>query len=286
MGIPCYGLHEGYDQLVLSAYTQHDVCVPPPVKVPCVPHIIEPATMGWFGGMVVTHKVGKKTYFDGKPAVQQGHDCGYLIPHFGPPNALLAVHILFSKHKVMFPVSKVLIENKALGSYLIAFLGLICSQVLSLPTGVVIPIRCTVFASMSALDVFLGLLFIGIDMIIDKLWDKFGKGVSNKIASTISSKIAKSAIEAAAKATANQASKLLLGKVPGFLARQIAAKVIDHLAKSWAAGPIAQGLPFLPIHIRDKVVGDKHQELPTVGIGRGNITKITFFPQKSHTTGN
>jgi len=281
--VPCYGLHQAMDQLALGTIPTHDICVPPPVKVPCVPHILEPGTIGWPGGYFITHKVGDKTFFDGSKAVQQGHDCGYLIPHIGPPNVLLAVHILFSKHKVMFPVSKVLIEGKALGTYLIAFLGLICSQVVSRPSGIVIPIRCTVFATMSALDIFLGLVFIAIDMAIDKLWDKYGKGISDKIASKISSAISKKAIEAAAKAAVKEVvepvlTDVILKPAAGFLGRQVAAKAIDHIAKSFVVGPILQGLPFLPIQI-----ASPQPVLPSVGVGRGNKVKITFFPRGGQT---
>src|SRR5262245_5621497 len=109
----CYGLNQGYTQLGLGVFYMHDAWCPPPPPAPILKYmpgmIVEgPAFMGWFGGLFVTHKHGLKTFFDGGKALQQGHDAGYLIPHLPiPPHLLLFVHMLVSKHKVMFPILSV-----------------------------------------------------------------------------------------------------------------------------------------------------------------------------------
>jgi len=266
----CLGLNEGYTQFGLSAFTMHEVWIPPAVPVP-VPGIIEgPAFMGWFGGLTVTHKVGKKTNFDGNPAVQQGHDCGYLIPHIQTPNILLPMHIAFSKHKVMFPVSTVLIEGKPLGTYVLLILGgLICANPVSLPTGVLICLKCTVFAHLSGIDIFLGVLFIGIDMALDAIWNKFFKGRVNKMADGLM------------KAAGRQVGQMFTSMAANYITRKAVGKLVDHVAKTWITSPLFQGLVTLPLRATDI----PPEAIPSIGVGRGNVTKVTFFPTTDQTAG-
>ena len=108
-------LNAGWLQIGVSAFTMHDQAVPPvpplPTPLPAIPGLIEgPAFMGWPPGML-SHKTAPTVKVDGNPGVQQGHDIGYVIPHFAiPMNALCALNTLLSKHKVMFPVSSVKIS--------------------------------------------------------------------------------------------------------------------------------------------------------------------------------
>ncbi len=89
-------LHASCTHLVLSV-TRHDVQLPPPppAKPPPVIHI-ETATMNWLPvPNALLHKVQANVLADGAPAVNNGHDVGYLIPHIGPVNAMLPIHIAF-----------------------------------------------------------------------------------------------------------------------------------------------------------------------------------------------
>ena len=112
----CWGLNQGYTQWVFGV-PMHDQWIPPPITLKYMPGLLDgPAYMGWHPGRWFTHKVGSKTYFDGNKAVQQGHDVGYIIPHIAlPVNVMMAINLLTSKHKVEFPVTSVLVENKPMG---------------------------------------------------------------------------------------------------------------------------------------------------------------------------
>src|SRR4051812_37664626 len=119
-------LNAGFNQFGISMFNMHDQYLPPPPPAPPLPSIPGafegPAFLGWPPGFFV-HKKAPKVIVDGNPGIQQGHDVGYIIPHLAiPMNALCAVHTLLSKHKVMFPVSSVLLEGKPVGTYLWGFL--------------------------------------------------------------------------------------------------------------------------------------------------------------------
>lgn len=144
-------LNAGYMQLGVSAFTAHDQYippVPPAPPLPAVPGLIEGAALGWPVAAFL-HKKAPTVLVDGNPGIQQGHDVGYGIPHLAAPvNALMAVHTLLSKHKVMFPVTSVLLEGKPVGTYAFGWVGgLICANPISLPTGVLVKIKCTVETS-------------------------------------------------------------------------------------------------------------------------------------------
>ncbi|HEY0134346.1 MAG TPA: hypothetical protein VGB85_09710 [Nannocystis sp.] len=268
----CLGLNQGYLQFGLSAFTMHDQWLPPPIALKYIPGLIEgPAFMGWHPGRYLTHKVGKTTYFDGNCAVQQGHDVGYLIPHFAIPlNVMCLINTAFSKHKIMIPVMSVLIEGKPMGTYLIAYLGLICASPVSLPTGVLIPLSCTVLSELTLKDIMIGLLFIAVDIIIDAIWslvvkgDKWGKfGL-------------KGPHPAFYKAALDRIfNKAMTGPVAALITRQALNKLADHLVKSWLVSPLVGGVIF---QTGQPLLGVPRGSLPTVSVGRGSNLKHTFFP--------
>src|SRR5215471_9382181 len=174
----CWGLNQGCGQWVIGV-PMHDQWLPPAVFPKAVPGLFDgPVPMGWPVGLIVTHKVGQKTYFDGHLAVQQGHDPGYLILHTSIPilNYMLPVNMLTSKHKVEIPVTSVQIEGKFMGTYAYVARGLICSQPVSLPTGIMIPFHSTVFSDLTWEDLILGLIFIAMDIIVDAIWAMVFKG--------------------------------------------------------------------------------------------------------------
>src|SRR5215475_15678805 len=117
----CWGLNQGWTQWAFGG-TFHGQYLPPPAPDKCMPAIDLPAPMGYPPGIKLTHKVGSRTYFDGNKAVQQGHDIGYFIIHFAlPTNWLMLINSIFSKHKVEFPVTSVLIEGQPMGTYVFMF---------------------------------------------------------------------------------------------------------------------------------------------------------------------
>ncbi len=173
-------LNAGWGQFGVSAFTMHDQFLPPPVPLPGIPGLIEgPAFMGWPPGSHLGHKKARTVIVDGNPGVQQGHDVGPLIPHFAIPlNTLCLVHTGLSKHKVMVPVSSVLLEGKPVGTYgFWVLLGLICANPVSLPTGVLMATTGTVQTTATLGDILKGLAYIAIDIVVDLLWRKLMKGL-------------------------------------------------------------------------------------------------------------
>ncbi len=176
--IPVPGLHGGYLQIAISAFTMHNQSIPVVPAAPNVPGIIEtPGFMAAPGGFLGA-KLARTVFFDGSPAVQEGHDIGFFIPHIAAPlNILMAVHTLLSKHKVFFPVSSVQIEGKPMGVYALLFIpGEICANPVSLPTGVVLLFKGTILSSISLADIAAGLWTLAKDVALDMVWNKLTSG--------------------------------------------------------------------------------------------------------------
>jgi hypothetical protein len=252
-------LNAGWLQIGLSAFTMHDQALPPvppaPTPLKSIPGLIEgPAFMGWPPGML-SHKTAPSVRSDGNAAVQHGHDIGYLIPHFAiPMNAMCALNTLLSKHKVTMPVSELQVEGKPAGTYLFFLLGEICANPVSLPTGVVILLQCTVWTSLSVGDLMIGLAIICIDVVFDFIWNKV-KGLIPKVPGQKNLQVL----------TGLGLGKMLLAPggaklVGGYLLREGANKVIQHILKTWILSPLVTGLPF-----------------GKSGIGRGNWAYHSFF---------
>ena len=244
-------LNAGWLQIGVSAFTMHEQALPPvpvPAPNPPIPGLIEgPAFMGWPPGML-SHKTAPTVKVDGNPGVQQGHDIGYVIPHFAiPMNALCALNTLLSKHKVMFPISSVKLEKKPVGTYLLFLAGLICCNPMSLPSGVLIILKCTVWTKMTLADFFKGLAMIAIDMLFDRIWNKV-KGRLPRLPG------AQKGVEVLGDLTLRE---MVLwggaGLVGRYVVREGANKVFQHIVKSWVLGPLVTGLPW-----------------GKVGVGRGN----------------
>lgn len=255
----CPILSAGWGQVGISAVSVHKQWLPPPLETDALPALFEgPAPMGWPPGFL-SHKTAPTVVVDGNPGIKQGHDIGYLIPHFAlPMNGNCALQTLFSKHKVMFPVSTVLLQGNPAGTYLGFTLGLVCSQPVSLP-GHVLLFHCTVMTSPSPLDLVKGFAYIAIEVGFDCLWDKYMKGPLNS-----------ALLRAAEKAGLNVAFRLLkeANTVAGNLVCSAAGKILgdlperlaQHILKSWVVGPTVKGL------VRGSVV-----------VGRGDILSHKFF---------
>lgn len=258
-------LNAGWTQYGVSAFTWHDHAIPPipplptPLKVPASPPgLIEgPVPMGWPLGFI-THKKAMKVNADGNPAIQTGHDIGYVIPHFAiPMHVLLAIFTLLSKHKPPYPVSKVKIEGKEAGSYLFFLLGIICANPVSLPTGVVLLFKCTVWTSFSIMDLLKCLLNIAIDIIFDLLWNKItGKFKWLKPSPFRTPQALDFVFAQGFRQLLPWAMTSTVGR---YLLAETGNRVIQHIIKSWVVGPLVTGLPK-----------------GTMGLGRGRAS-VKFF---------
>jgi len=238
-------LNAGYCQIGISLFTAHDQYMPPPPPappLPAIPGILEGAALGWPVASFL-HKKAPTVLVDGNPGIQQGHDIGYGIPHYAaPPNALMAVHILLSKHKVMFPVSSVLLEGKPVGTYVFGhFGGLICANPISLPTGALIKIKGTVETSATLGDILRGLAYILLDQILDLLWNKVKGANAFKWVSEKTSRLLDPLKAFLGKAWVSFGKLLFLDLYHGL--PKLWDKLVQHVLKSWIASPALGGLP-------------------------------------------
>jgi hypothetical protein len=245
-GIPLPILHADITNLIVSMFMMHDAFLPPMPPLPKVPlpGLIEgPVSLGWPPGTIV-HKKAFTVMSDGAPAVQHNHDAGYLIPHIQlPPNALSPVHMAFSKHKTMFPVSSVLIKGSPAGTYMPFLLGQICCNPVGLPTGLVMLIKCTVWTSSTWTDFFKGLANIALDVAIDALWNRLFKGGWIKPAK--GKEVLKLPLQGGDFAHVLSGYTVrevfqdsgAMRVVASWIRRQMRNKVIDHVIKSWIATP-------------------------------------------------
>jgi hypothetical protein len=220
----------------------------PPIPPAILPGLIEgPWPMGNPAG-TLSHKKAPSVLVDGNPGVNQGHDVGYLIPHFAiPMNAMCAMNMMFSKHKVMIPVSSVKIKGNSAGTYLAFLLGEICCDPVSLPTGVVLLFKCTVWTEPSLMDFVKGVLYIALDMVVDYVWGKFFKKIFQKVpeSSKLLDKVARTlglgfALQPGAGAFTAIAQGGL-GLVTRYMMPRLANKAIDHLVKTWIVSPLVTG---------------------------------------------
>lgn len=179
MGVPGPGLHRGFLQLGVSAFTIHTQLIPPAPPTPApIPGLIE--IPGFMQNPISQYqaKAGTTVFFDGGPAVQEGHDMGFLIPHFAiPMNVLCGVNTLLSKHKILVPIGKVKIQGKNMGSYIMFLPGQICADVVSIPTAVVMLLKCTVWSTVTWADVFAAVITSLIDAAFDFIWSKLTGGI-------------------------------------------------------------------------------------------------------------
>jgi hypothetical protein len=234
----------------------HDQAIPPPIPITAVPGLVEgPAFMGNALGKA-SHMTGKAVYFDGHRAVQKGHDMGYGIPHFAlPPNALMAVHTMVSKHKVITPVQSVLIDGKPLGTYVGFLGGEICCNPVSLPTGVVMLLKCTVWTQLNK-DGFKAFVLQYLeDATFDMLWKKtFGKLFKWSDKSNIEMLGGFDSVKEASE----QGGSFLIKR---YLLRKLVDAPSNDIGKRWLFEPF-----FKPL------LHGKHPQ-----IGRGNRLSHEFF---------
>lgn len=218
MGAPGPGLSQGFLQMGVSAYTMHSQFTPPPPPappIPFVPGLIEGPGFMYTPVSIWTRKISGNVFFDGNPACQEGHDMGFFIPHFAiPMNVLCAVNTALSKHKVLVPVGKVQINGKSMGSYIMFLPGQLSSDPVSLPTAVLMLLKCTVWGGVTWADVGAMAITSVKDAALDavffflcggtaggstagRLFGAVGKGLFGKVSDTVLRTFAQNMLESA-----------------------------------------------------------------------------------------
>jgi hypothetical protein len=279
----CYGLNQGWQQIGVGTFFTHDIWPAPSAPIEkFMPGMFEgPAPMGWIGGRYVSHKVGTTTYFDGNPAVQQGHDAGYFVLHSPQTLLMWPIHTSFSKHKVMFPITSVLIDKKPMGVYLCHFFGLICSNPVSLPTGVLIKLSGTVMSDMTLADLILGFVFILVDVAIDAVWSLIVKGDKWNVTPGKYKLLFGQGFKVSAYAAGKVPwfKRVVLNKIfnenmtkgpASLFFRQWGSKLADHVAKSFGASPLSAGAIFQLAQLVHPFVGSR-REIPGIAVGRAQF---------------
>jgi len=249
-------LNAGFTQFgfTVGVGSLHDQFLPPAPPAPLLksmPSIIEgPAFMGWPPGFFV-HKKATTVLVDGNPGVQQGHDVGPLIFHGTMPmNALCGVNILFSKHKVMIPVSSVELQGKPVGTYFMAlFLGLNCANPFSLPAGILVRTKNTVITNATLGDMLKGVAYIALDIALDLLWNKlkgakwFPKFKTDALFEQLKPYMVNMlGIEVLESILHNLANDVMPEVIRALMLKELANRVIHNIAKGWVFSPIVGGL--------------------------------------------
>lgn len=154
-----------------------------PMPSPVVNVSVEMLTFQfWIYGYVTNkNKFGKKTKHRGQWIVQNGHDCGMMIPDVTFPifpNLLYTIHWPFSKRAITFGASTVKVEGQpaACAAIVPPFPMMTCGQPVSAPTSFSYMANLNnVFVGMTAMDIFAGCLKIALSIAIDLIFNKLGK---------------------------------------------------------------------------------------------------------------
>ncbi len=268
-------LHSSFTQLAIAPNPCHDAYMPPVPPAPITPMagLVEGPVPMHYPVATFLHKQATTVMADGAPLIQAGHDVGYGIPHIpSVPNALSLVHTAFSKHKVPFPIGKVVVEGKPAGTYLLFLGGIVCGSPVSVPAGLVVLLQCTVWSQITMADFFRGLANIALEIVFDLLWRRlssrfkfqdFGQvltgyttrevlatpGAMRVVASLLFRRMMTGNVTPAPALRALGGLSLremvtdpgALRAASRFVGEQLLAKGAQHLVKSWVVGPIVVG---------------------------------------------
>lgn len=233
---------------------------PPPVPGPVFPmpgpscaHFEGLHTVKW----VHPGKITSTVELDRFRVAKEGHDTGALIPHIGvPPNAGMALAILFSKYKILFGAGTVQANGSPVGTFFpVLAPPLFCSSPCSLPAILpplhnIVPFPNTVGVGMSFKDFFRGWVSVVLEMVIDMFFTfLFGSdGPFNKF------------FDAIGKAAAQLFAPLLKG---------VASAVLQAIVKQFAKGTLKSLMVGLLKGLIAYLVRGKggRIDLPIVGMG-------------------
>jgi hypothetical protein len=168
--------------------------------------------------------------------------------------------MLFSKHKVIMPVSSVLMEGKPVGTYFCALLlGLNCASPFSLPAGILVRTKNTVVTQASLSDMLKGVAYIAIDIAVDLLWNWL-KGMK------WFPKFKTDALLAMLKPYAATIGSEFLEWVLQKYAREIMPEIIARLIKSELGNRLIQSI--LKGWVFSPIVGGIARGVPAIGRGK------------------
>jgi hypothetical protein len=223
-----YGMHAMNSFLGVSL---HACANPMPLPSP-VPHVE--------GGLRMREsalfaKISDNVYFDRFPAVQLGHDVGFLIPHYNlipplPPNLLLAVIIPFSSAKVTFGRSSVLVNKTPAAMYRVFLPMLLCGDPLKLPAGFVLEagFRNTVVFTLTSQDVLQGIARIVWENIKSLIIKELGgKALGRDFAGWFAAKLSPKVWEQIVKSFPQKTWEQVLQKVPQKVWDKLLKRIVD-----------------------------------------------------------
>ncbi len=205
-----------------------------PMPIPVVNFSIEMLTFQfWIYGYVTNkNQFAKKVRHKHQWIVQDGHDCGMLIPDITIPivgNILYLVQWPFSKRAITFSASTVKMENKSTACAAVwpPFPMMTCGAPISAPTSLSYLANLNnVYVGVSWTDIFAGVLAIVISIAIDLIFNKIG----NKLAGP------------ANQAATRTARELLTRAVLPALAGKLGALDFAKSVVSGLAGIVTSGL--------------------------------------------
>lgn len=156
--------------------------ITPPMPSPVVNVSVEMlAFQFWIYGYAMNkNKFSDTTTHKGQWIVQGGHDCGMLIPDITLPifpNLLYTLHWPTSKREMVFDSSTVQMggENTACAAVVPPFPMMTCGQPVSAPTALSYLANLNnVKVGMTFMDIFAGILSIGLSIAIDLIFNKLG----------------------------------------------------------------------------------------------------------------
>ncbi len=185
---------------------------PPGIPTPSIEMLIN---MMWVPG-TFSHKFTKDIFHKGQRIVQEGHDCGALIPDITPMCIVNFYYLIAwptSKRAVTFGASTVKIDQENAGCVFFYFPMMTCGQPFSLPSSVPLTnLLNNVLVGMTLDDLLAGLMQIAISMALDAIFNKLGgQGFSGMgkapLKSLVSKKTAQEAAEKAFKETFKKTAK-------------------------------------------------------------------------------
>ncbi len=215
--------------------------IQPPMPSPVVNGSVEMvATQLWPPGMALgQNKFTTTVLHKGQWIVQDGHDCGAMIPDVTIPivgNLLYTVNWPFSSRKITFSAMAVKMNDKPVGCSQpgpVPLPMMTCGDPVSGPTALPIinPLN-TVIVTMSLADLLLGILNIGLSMAIDFAFEYVkklgGSGVGNA-ASDYKKAFVRTKADALKKATKTGTKHTM--KAVGV---EAAKKIVPISKKGWA----------------------------------------------------
>ncbi len=217
--------------LSLGVLTHMALC-PPPIPVPVPTISIEMVVnQDWPpGSLNKQHKRTSTVEHKTRKIVQEGHDCGVLIPDVTPmfiANIWYIIMWPFSKRKILFSASSVHADGLPVGCAALFLPMMTCGEPLTMPTTLTpSSMMNTVEVEMTGRDLLIGLLYAVVSIAIEWIINRVGgKNTGRQLADSIRRSALVAASQAATSKTVTRTVGLkLIDKILGFNDRRTLAK--------------------------------------------------------------